>query len=421
MKVAVIGAGMAGLSASLELEKLGAEVTIFESSDKVGGRIRTKTLGGVLFEEGAEWISPLHLRVLSLIERANLKLETGSNGHYEVWYQGESCHLNQLWDDAHEDWERVQSMSYELSKKVSTMALEGDPLLKLDKISLSEFLDQHCQSVRGRWLLEAYHRSEEAQDTKFVSLLGWLMGLANYQEQGQNEIGSLRIQSGLSACVEFLLSNFSGEVRLNEKVLSLDWNDKRVVVFSDQMEECFDCVVLTVPTDVLLNEIVFNPSLPREKILALSMIGAGRCMKVLLAFKRPFWISQSNGYLMTDAFFQQIWPAVNGQAGLVAYVCGGQAAELSHESDVVYRVIQKLDAFLPGTQQEFVTGSTVYWQPAYSHLLPGSVKTVRNLAEPCGRLHFAGEYAARWLGFVEGALESGERVANEVLAATAVD
>jgi monoamine oxidase len=38
-----------------------------------------------------------------------------------------------------------------------------------------------------------------------------------------------------------------------------------------------------------------------------------------------------------------------------------------------------------------------------------------NIARPEGRIHFAGEHTSSWMGWMQGALESGERAAREVL------
>jgi oxygen-dependent protoporphyrinogen oxidase len=54
MRVVVIGAGIAGLTAAYELGLRGAEVTVLEGADRIGGKLRVSPVGGVPVDEGAE-------------------------------------------------------------------------------------------------------------------------------------------------------------------------------------------------------------------------------------------------------------------------------------------------------------------------------------------------------------------------------
>ncbi|GJN27211.1 hypothetical protein PR202_gb15210 [Eleusine coracana subsp. coracana] len=51
--VAVVGAGVSGLAAAYRLRKSGVNVTVFEAGDRAGGKIRSNSEGGFLWDEGA--------------------------------------------------------------------------------------------------------------------------------------------------------------------------------------------------------------------------------------------------------------------------------------------------------------------------------------------------------------------------------
>ena len=52
MKVVVIGAGMGGMMSAARLAKAGHEVSLYEASDRVGGKLHTEWIGKVAFDTG---------------------------------------------------------------------------------------------------------------------------------------------------------------------------------------------------------------------------------------------------------------------------------------------------------------------------------------------------------------------------------
>lgn len=79
-KVAIIGAGITGLTAAFELKEKGIDCTVFEASDRVGGCIKTVQEDGFLVECGPNSILDTHPNLGKLISRLGLdEQKLGSN------------------------------------------------------------------------------------------------------------------------------------------------------------------------------------------------------------------------------------------------------------------------------------------------------------------------------------------------------
>ena len=124
-----------------------------------------------------------------------------------------------------------------------------------------------------------------------------------------------------------------------------------------------------------------------------------------------------------DGPIQQTWDASFGEAHLLtAYVCGQSAMEWAGLGDPVRAGVFELATLVPEAASTYKRGWFTNWQSdpfsrgAFSHLAPGYVlEHMEFIGKPEGRIHFAGEHTASWIGFIEGALESAERVVPEVL------
>jgi monoamine oxidase len=173
--------------------------------------------------------------------------------------------------------------------------------------------------------------------------------------------------------------------------------------------------VLAVPLP-LLKEIEFRPGLSEAKAGAAREVPYFAASRTLLQTRTRFWReSQESGFARTDRP-AEVTDAAFGQdtrRGLLAVtglspVAGQGGSELAE------------DAF-PRVRGELEKEVSVRWREepwargAFAAFRPGQMKLLTEIARPEGRLHFAGEHTSPWMGWMEGAIESGERVAREVL------
>ncbi len=422
MNIAVIGAGPAGLRTALLLEQQGHNVTVFEARDRLGGRLHTVEVTGGTFDAGAEWIDADHDRVKSLCKELGLSLAQSEQWPGRVIYGGDERTEDKLWKEAAADIESVQKIAAEQCKGLPDPVWQDPALSELDLQTLGEFLDEYCSSKVGRWWCEAMYRSDEGEDTDRIGLLGWLVGYRSYLRRGAGDMSAFRIEGGAQKLGTEMAARLKNPVVLNRPLRSVQAREDVVELWFDGEMAFVDQVVLTIPPACLLG-IDFFDTVPTEKSLAWEMIGGSRAIKVCMEFEEPFWRESGwAGRALSDLPFQQIWDGGHGGAAiLTAYICGDQAEKVAERSDPVDYVVRAVSQLDPRAENQFIQGWLYDWpndewaQGAFSYLPPGSVMTaLPHMGTRCGRIHFAGEHTASWLGFIEGALESAERVAKEI-------
>jgi protoporphyrinogen/coproporphyrinogen III oxidase len=88
-RVAVVGAGMAGLSAAWRLLDAGADVTIYDAAAAAGGRVRTVELDGVRADATVQLLAGHYRRTLALAAKAGLRdLLVPAPGRDALWRRG---------------------------------------------------------------------------------------------------------------------------------------------------------------------------------------------------------------------------------------------------------------------------------------------------------------------------------------------
>ena len=136
--------------------------------------------------------------------------------------------------------------------------------------------------------------------------------------------------------------------------------------------------------------------------------------KVALLFDRPFWEDEGwGGQLMSDLAIQQVWPVGNA---IVCYINGRGMEDIVKQADPVEAALASFEQVVPQARNHFVSGRLIDWRAdpysggGFPFVAPGSK---RQTLPSTGPVRFAGDWTAQWMGFVEGALESAERVVEE--------
>jgi monoamine oxidase len=185
-----------------------------------------------------------------------------------------------------------------------------------------------------------------------------------------------------------------------------------------------DHVVLTVPLTTL-RQIEFRPRLPETKEKAILAPPYYPGVRILLQSRERFWNRAGlNGSARTAR--AEMWDAAYDRQGPVRGLLGANAggASFAAKTDaqsLAFGVDLVADAF-PGIRSAFEKGIIHQWaqdrwaQGAFVAFAPGQMTALLpEIARPDDRVHFAGDHTSSWMGWMEGALESGERAAREIL------
>ncbi|MBK9119117.1 MAG: FAD-dependent oxidoreductase [Phycisphaerales bacterium] len=437
-RIIIIGAGFAGLAAAYELRQAGCEVVVLEARRRVGGRVLSfgDLVPGKTAEGGAELIGANHPQWLDYADRFGLDFLAVEEDELEfsVTLNGRRLTAAEV-DAVFEELETVLGRLTDLARPIDADRpwLSTDAA-RLDQQSVAEWLAaQRDISPLCRRAFEVQLEADNTVPLVRQSLLGLLAcirggGLEKYWTESE----AFRCRGGNQQLAHRLRAALGEEhLRLECPVAAVRSDDRGVVVEAAS-GECLtaDAVVVAVPPSVW-DRIRFEPALPAQ--LRPQM---GVAVKYLAAVARPFWSAAGlSPWSFGDGPVSWTWEGTAGQsrpagpAVLVSF-SGGAAAEACRRfptdtRDVRYA--QELERVYPGFTAERQTARFMDWpsdpwtRAGYSFPAPGQV-TLQGpiLHAGLGPVHFAGEHVCyKFIGYMEGALQSGVAVARRVLSAPA--
>jgi monoamine oxidase len=441
--VIVVGAGLAGLTCALELEQAGLDVTVLEARHRVGGRVFTFRgfASGQVAEAGGEFIETGHRRMRALADRFGLALAQVHfiRPGYRRWARlmGRSgpAHAATLWGvDLDAGLERIW---HDLAHLAPLVPDPARPYLApdanaLDQQTAADWFASLDLPPAVRLTYENRIRGEFTVEADRFSLLDLARNASLLYADPEDDSPSFRIVNGNDQ-LPTRMAALLRDLRLTTPVSAIDWSPERerVRVATSAGVVSARALVLAVPLTVA-RTLVFRPVLPPEHQTAIHHVSYGAVNKVCVHYRRRWWHDLGwSGLLVNDEPLGYIWEATDGanhdgdEAGiLTAYIGGrpGLAAAGLDDAARIKMVVDVLEDLHPPSRHELLATRTVAWNKeaftrgSYLAYGPGQVTAYwATLFEPAGPIWFAGEHAAVHQGYMEGAVESGQRVAGQVL------
>jgi monoamine oxidase len=453
--VAIVGGGVAGLTAAYRLMKAGQPVHLYEASQRCGGRMFTRrqfNADNQFVELGGELVDTNHKDLIQLAKEVGLSLQNllqDDAGHDLFWFDGKIRAEADILAAFRPLGDRIAADADGL---YDTEGNFTDKARQLDQLSLATYLKDRGTGVEP-WVIQlliAAYEPEYGVDASQQSALNLVDFINPDTSDGFKVFGdsdeAWRIQGGNGSLPEALHAAVTKhvDVHLDHTLQSIRDQDGQIQLQfqtgNGPVNAAYDRVILAIPFSVLRRvSSVFDLPLSDDKKRCIREMGYGNNVKVFRSFKQRVWRNPipgtsvaANGSVFADQpTYQNVWETSRGQSGergLITNLLGGQRAARYSEA-AMSPYLNELDAVFPGIKAAYDgKAGAMNWPKvptalaSYSSPLVGQYTWIYEASptpELNGRLLFAGEHTSLTSpGFMNGGVESGNRAAREILKGT---
>lgn len=474
-RIAIVGAGIAGLNAALTLQDAGLTCNIYEASNRVGGRMHSDSatwVDGQVSEWCGEFIESQHRTLLQLIERFSREtIDLGralpTQADSLMYFFNRYYHSGEIWAGLHALAPLLQQQMQEVGFPTTYHHFTGEGY-RLDHMSAYDWIEQYVEGGHATPLghmLDGACRGYFGLETRLQSSLNLVYTFGTWFAEdnldGEDEDrsfssgpmqGSVRIAGGNQQLPLAIVGALPPEcIQLNHQLVALKREEKSTIRLSfatptGPLDVTCEHVILALPFSALRRVDYQRAGFDALKQAAIAELGYGTISKLFLQFDTPYWYQDgpwprnNNGFFITDLDIQTLWDGSVGQAGshaiLVNYTSGDRGAAYSpptpyattSESEAIQQYAQEcleqVERVFPGISAHYTGTAALSYSTGDPYLLGsyacwrvgqytrfGGYEGARQ-----GPIHFAGDHCStRWQGFMEGAASEGARAAREVL------
>ncbi len=453
-RIAIVGAGIAGLHTLHILKKAGIDATIYEASGRTSGRIFTvqNAMGeGTWTEFGGEFVDTNHKDMWDLAKEFSLELidyaQTSENALTKevFFFEGKNHSLKEVVEAFRGFADKIAADAERLPDNMSTEGYKTkDPFIKkLDRMSLSAYLEKI--GARG-WIkefIEVSYESEYGLSPQVQSAINLPILISTDTEGGKFELFGesderYKVKGGNQSIPDAIAKKYTEHIQLNRSLEAISRSSNHYNLTFSGMKNPVkaDYVVIAIPFSRLRN-VDIRLQMPQVKWDSINHMGFGSNAKLMLGMNKHFWRGQGfQGLCYADNGIPNGWDNAqlqngdNQVAGLSILFGGPSGIALGKGS-----VHSQKDKYLPlwdkiynGAIENF-NGKMVrmHW-PSYPYALgsyicyrAGQYTSIAGAeAMPIGNVFFAGEHCGGdFSGFMNGAAQSGREAAEKIVAKVA--
>ncbi|KPM41739.1 hypothetical protein AK830_g4852 [Neonectria ditissima] len=458
--VVVIGAGLSGLQAALDIHAAGRSVAVLESRDRVGGKTSSikRFDGKGIQEAGAAWLNDTNQsHVWSYVKKFGLSpvvqnivgsvASEDANGDCHMFPFGEMPKFGQLEIDnttAMRDMVETASLDH--------ATFDQPKRGELDSINFEQWLRDSGAGTRALQTARLWCRGTLGQDPSEVSALAFLeiarggLGIVKLRYDGKDGAQFLRLQEGTQS-ISFGMAEMlpRGSIILSSPVTSVAQHTSKLYTVTTANGHALNArkVIVSIPSPTYRN-ISFTPPLPLQKQMYTTTARYGCYIKFVALFKTPFW-RERGACGLAQSFRGPINHCRDtsvddqGNYALACFLCAGPGRKWAALSDeerceaILEQLGSLFEVGYDAVKTEFLGSITSEWMqdrwagwgcplPATPPGAMGSGADGERIAEKFGGVYFVGtELTNEWRGYMEGALRSGKRGAAQALSDLGAD
>lgn len=451
---AIVGGGTAGLTIAYRLAKAGRPATLYEASNRFGGRMFTRrhfNEDDQFIELGGELVDSNHTALMSLARELGVgidRLEPENSGAEDLYHIDNRLYAQRDLLDAHGQGAFRELAGYLATDQAALLVNDEwtGRARALDAMSIKAYLQSHEAHAPG-WVLKLIDLAylgefgiptDQQSALNLVDMIGADLNAGGFKMFGDSD-ELFRIRNGSSSLPDALVAHLTDGVarKPGHALVAVAKTERGVRLTFDgpqgRVEQEHDSVAFALPFTRLRQVAgVETLGLDAEKLRAIRELGYGDNAKIMVSTRSRPWRdaarrypAPSNGTFYSDRGMQVVWETSRGQAGdrgvLTNFLSGVE------DDGAILKLAEGLQAASPAVAEslDMSKRATMFWarQPnqlgSYASAKVGQYTTLLEVAAtPAfdGRVQFAGEHtSADFLGYMNGAVESGERAAAALL------
>ena len=444
-KIVIVGAGMAGLNAAYQLQKMGLSATVYEAANRTGGRMYTmRNIFGenISTDIGGEFVDATHLDIIALAKEFNLDMYqlsedklTNKTFYFQNTFYSEQALGEALQPFVQQILADIISLP-QIKDHTTAAAIE-----KFDNQSITVYIKN--LGIDG-WLynfLCTVFTSEFGIEVAEQSALNFLiMFVAPLEAENKYELFGqdhevMKIKGGSQQLSDAIANTLKNKILLQHELKAIHQkNNQTKLTFLNEGREVSvkaDYVIMTLAF-TKLKSVVMDLPMAAQKRKCIDELGYGNSSKFIMGFNGKPWRNMGRqGYTFTDENFGTGWDSSQLQsdtsASFTVFGGGNYSVAISNrkEQELSRDYVTALNKIYKGASSAY-TGKNIKfcWQNSpvakagYSCYKVGQYSTIGGWeSTPVGNVFFAGEHTSRdFQGYMNGAAESGRKVAEQIAA-----